>query len=355
MSVSDKTKKNCDRPEVDEAIEYALSYGTKSPRELKEAVLKATGICPRVYYSHLKKLRETKIIQENFEKNSVGHSIKKYTLTDTSSTNAILPVWHPPLNAFPKNVWELVAWIRYSPQGWSLDDEDIKKAHDIISEYESLVDFPKIKKFNLDPDRYIYDWPNTFKKELKIGNPLPRFFNLKMIYQAKMNKNGIEQLNKAPSFLGVKEYVNDEGTKQQIAVIVRKRVDNKLQVSHIELNFAFSKKWVAELRNEHDVSDFKVIRCANLVSMRRAVFHLDEVLKDRRVLIPSMYSVLLKDLRLFNFMYTLPKPRNPEEQLILKEYMDTGGNFVHALAVAVSCADGPKRKFLVLKKRLNYW
>jgi len=41
---------------------------------------------------------------------------------------------------------------------------------------------------------------------------------------------------------------------------------------------------------------------------------------------------------------------------MLQEYRETAGNFVHALAAAVSCADGLKTsqsKMMMLKKRLK--
>ena len=70
--------------------------------------------------------------------------------------------------------------------------------------------------------------------------------------------------------------------------------------------------------------------------MRQALFCLDKVLQEERLLIPSKYSLLWKDLCLFNFRYTPPpKPRNLDEKKMLQDYMETSGNFVHALAAAV--------------------
>ena len=113
------------------------------------------------------------------------------------------------------------------------------------------------------------------------------------------------------------------------------------------------------LRNEYDVNCFRLINSKNEALIRRTVFHLDKVLKDRTLLIPSKYSLLFKDLCLFNFSYTpVPEPNNDEEELMLQEYRRTAGNFVHALAAAVSCADGiitKQTKMMTLKMRIKFW
>jgi len=363
VSVSDISEGESGQLDVDEEIKRALSAGAKTPLELKEAVIGATGVSERVYYRHLKKLRKKNIVEEVAETTIRGDLIRRYALPSGIPKDFTVVTqrgYRTHLTYFPKSLWELVAWTQYSPGGWSFDDEEVETACVMIPQcwFPNVVFLPEVKRYKLDPDRYIYHWPYVFKKELKISNPLPRFFSLKMIYQAKLTGaiNELE-LKDAPSFLGIKQFVDNEGINRQIAVVVRRRSDSKLQVFRVEFNPHLSKKWTAALSKEHDVSGLQIIRSTDKVLMRRAVFHLDKVLKEKRLLIPSRYSLLLKDLRLFNFSYTPPpKPRNHDEELMLQDYMETAGNFVHALAASVSCADELKNnqsKMMMLKKRLK--
>jgi len=364
VSVSDNSEGKSDQLDVDEEIKRTLSAGAKTPLELKEAVIGTTGVSERVYYRHLKKLREKNIVEEVAEKTSTGDLIRKYALSRVPQEFTLGPqMYRAHLATFPKSLWELVAWVRHSPGGWSFDDKDVETACVIVPMCRFPVFFPKVKRYKLDPDRYVYDWPYVFKRDLKIGNPLPRFFSLKTIYQAKLTGaiNELE-LKEAPSFLGIKEFVDNGGVKRQIAVVVCRRPDSKLQVFRVEFTPHSSEQWIDALCKEHDASCLQIIRSTDKDLVRRAVFHLDKVLQEKRLLIPSRYSLLLKDLSLFNFSYTPPpKPRNYDEELMLQDYMETAGNFVHALASSVSCADGLKRrtnnqsKMMLLMKRLKIW
>jgi DNA-binding transcriptional ArsR family regulator len=367
VTVNDFSEEESGQLHVADVIRRVLSDGAKTPIELKEAVLSATNVSERVYYRHLKKLRKKNIVEEEAETSSSGDITRRYALKKEVMAPENFEVitqrgYRAHLFCFSKGLWELFAWTNYSPRGWSLDDEDVEEACVWIPQciFKNVAFFPEVRRHNLDPDKYVFHWPRVFKEEFEIGNPLHRFFSLKRIYQAKLIGaiNELELKDAAP-FLGVKEFVDKDGINRQIAVVVRRRSDGKLQVCHVEFNPHFSKKWTDELSKEHDVSGLQIIRFNDEVLMRRAVFHLDDVLEDRRLLIPSKYSVLLKDLRLFNFSYTPPpKPRDSEEELMLKEYMETGGNFVHALAAAVSCADGlesNQSKMMWLKTRLKIW
>jgi DNA-binding transcriptional ArsR family regulator len=331
--------------DVDEEIERILSVGAKTPKELKKAVIGVTGVSERVYYRHLKGLFEKKLVEEVSEKDSTGRLIRKYALKEASS-EGILPRWHPSVTEFSKGLWELVAWIRHSPGGWSRDDEDVKKAYAVIPLYESSFDFPEVKRYHLDPDRYVIEWPIVFKRDLKIGCALPRFFSLKSIYQATLiGAVDKPDFRDAPSFLGVKDFVDADGVNRRIAVVVRRRSDGKLQVCHVESSAHFSRQWIDAFSKECDVSGLKMFFSGDKALMRNAVFHLDRVFKEGRLLIPSKYSLLLKDLCLFNFRYTPPpEPRGLDEKRMLQDYVETGGNFVHTLAAAVSCADEMKIK-----------
>lgn len=365
MTVIDVSEEESGQLDVPDVIRRVLSGGAKTPIELKEAVLGATGVSERVYYRHLKKLRKQNLVEEEAETSSNGEITRRYVLKKVGMPENFTVItqrgYRAHLFCFSKGLWELFTWTGYSPGGWSFADKDVEIACDLIPQciFKTVAFFPEVRKYNLDPDRYVFYWPRVFKEVFEIGNPLPRFFSIKRIYQAKLIGviNELE-LRASPSFLGVKEFVDNDGVNLQIAVVVRRRSDGKLQVCHVEFNPHFSKKWTAELSKEHNVSGLQIIRSTEGVLMRKAVFHLDDVLEDRRLLIPSRYSVLLNDLRLFNFSYTPPKPRDPEEELMLKEYMETAGNFVHALAAAVSCADGLKNsrsKMVMLKKRLKFW
>jgi len=366
VTVNDFSEEESGQLHVADVIRRVLSGGAKTPIELKEAVLGATGVSERVYYRHLKKLRKKNIVEEEAETSSIGDITRRYALKKEVIIPANFEVitqrgYRAHLFCFSKALWELVAWTNYSPGGWSFDDEDVEEACVWIPQciFKNVAFFPEVRRHNLDPDRYVFHWPRVFTEVFEIGNPLPRFFSLKRIYQAKLVGAINEfEFEDARSFLGVKEFVDNDGVNRQIAVVVRRRSDGKLQVCHVEFNPHFSKNWTAVLCKEHDVSGLQIMWFTDEVLMRRAVFHLDDVLEDRRLLIPSKYSLLLKDLRLFNFRYTPPKPRDPEEELMLKEYMETGGNFVHALAASVLCADGLKNnrsKMMMLKKMLKFW
>jgi hypothetical protein len=363
LSVSDSDDK-IGQLDVAEEIKRVLSFGAKTPTKLREAVVGTTGVSERVYYRHLKRLREKNIVEEKAGRTVRDGFVRFYVLNKSPNGSVVMKQggYSGHLSQFSKSFWELFAWTLYSPGGWPVDDEEVEIICDILPmlSFINVVFPPKVKKYDLDPDRYIYSWPITFEEELKIGNPLPRFFNLKMIYQAKLNGaiNELE-LKDAPSFLGVKEFVDNDGINSQVAVVVRRRLDGTLQVFRVESNAHFSKQWVDSLCKEHGVNDLQIIHSKDKALIRKAVFHLDEVLKDRRLLIPSKYSLLLRDLGLFNFSYTPPpKPSNREEELMLKEYMETGGNFVHALAASVLRADGLKNnrsKMMMLKKMLKFW
>jgi len=363
VSVSDSDDKNS-QLDVAEEIKRVLSFGAKTPTKLRDAVIGTTGVSERVYYRHLKRLREKNIVEEKAGRTVRDGFVRFYALNKSPNELIVMKQggYSGHLSKLSKSFWELFAWTLYSPGGWPVDDEEVEIICDILPmlSFINVVFPPEVKKYDLDPDRYIYSWPITFKEELKIGNPLPRFFKLKMIYQAKLNGaiNELE-LKEAPSFLGVKEFVDTDGVNHQIAVVVRRRSDDKLQVFRVEFNPHSSEKWVDALCKEHDVNGLQIIHSTDKILMRRTVFHLDEVLKNKRLLIPSRYSLLLKDLRLFNFSYTPPpKPRNHDEELMLQDYMETAGNYVHALAASVSCADGlesNQSKMMSLKKRLKIW
>jgi hypothetical protein len=331
--------------DVDEEIEHILSGGAKTPKELKKAVVGVTGVSERVYHRHLKRLCERKLVEEVPEKDAAGCLVRKYALKEESKEE-ILPRWHPSVAEFSKGLWELVAWIRHSPGGWSCNDEDVKKAYTITPLYESFVDFPEVKRYHLDPDRYVIEWPYVFMRDLKIGCALPRFFCLKSIYKAKLIGAVDEpDFRDDPSFLGVKDFVDVDGVNRRIGVVVRRRLDGKLLVCHVESSADVSRQWVDALRKEHDVGDLQIFSSKDKTLMRRAVFHLDKVLEEGRLLIPSKYFLLVKDLCLFNFRYTPPpEPHCLDEKRMLQDYIETGGNFIHALAAAVSFAGEMKIK-----------
>lgn len=235
---------------------------------------------------------------------------------------------YPPASVFPWRVWEVAAHMRYDPEGWNEGDADVKEARSILERYPEMV--PKIARPPLDPDRYVYHWPDWVEEHphCKMRKPLPRFFNLKTIYEAKWSE---AEPAEGPSFLGAKESENEDYVKQRIGVAVRRRPDGRLRVFRVEPNLPSSEECLLFTPSTDEML------------VRQAVFHLNEVLEQRRLLIPSRYSLLLKDLRLFSFRYT-PPPRDHEEYLMLRDYLGTAGNYVHALAVAVwSARSGESR------------
>lgn len=234
----------------------------------------------------------------------------------------------PLASEFPRRIWEVAAWMKHDPDDWAEDDADIKEARKLLEKYSWRV--PSIGMPHLDPDRYLFDWQDSVKKELMI-EPLPRFFNLKAIYEAKWAEAKAEPAE-GPSLLGAKEFEKEDYVKQRIGVAVRRRSNGMLRVIRVEPNLPASEECLLFTPSTDEVL------------VRQAVFHLNEVLEQRRLLIPGRYSLLLKDLRLFNFRYT-PPPRDHMEDLMLRDYLETAGNYVHALAAAVWRAqNGQKRK-----------
>jgi hypothetical protein len=351
-SVSDSSEGGEVTYDVGEVIVRELSSGPKTPKELKNAVVGFTGVSVRVYYRHLQKLHVRRIVEEKAEISSSGKVIKRYALKKHDVPKNLDPIkeqkFREHVSNFSKEYWELNTWVDYNPLGWTFADENDEIMVFLINSInlgDTYFEFPKIVKYNLDPDRYVFDWPIIFREVLKIVCPIPRFFNLKNVYQAKcVREVNSSELKKFPLFLGVKEFVDGDGVNRQIAVVVCRRSSCKLQVCRVEFFPYFSEKWIDELSSEYNCSEIQIFCPDDIVLMRRAVFHLDDVLQNRRLRIPLRYSLLFDDLRLFNFRYTPPKPHNLKEQLMLKEYLETGGNFVHALAASVLCADGLKTK-----------
>lgn len=284
-----------------------------------------------------------------------GRLAKKYALKREVKEAAKKPLgeaivgpeakYVPPASEFPRRIWELATWISHSPEGWAEDDADVKEAKSLLEIYKDPMHVPKVRTPPLDPDSYIYDWPDFVKKNLRIGSPLPRFFNLKTIYEAKWTGAKAEpDPAESPSFLGVKEFRDKDYVKWQIGVAVRRRPDDKLRVIRVELDPLCSEEWVSALCRELDADCLRITPSTDEAVARRTVFHLNKVLEQRRLLIPGRYSLLLKDLRLFNFRYTPPpEPRNHEEYLMLRDYLETAGNYVYALAASVWRADGMRK------------
>ncbi len=181
---------------------------------------------------------------------------------------------------FSKEYWELNTWVDYSPKGWSFADENDEFMVYLIRSFncgDSYLGFPGIVEYTLDPDRYVFDWPTFFREVLKIVCPIPRFFNLKRVYQAKcVQEVNNSESKKFPLFLGVKEFVDVDGVKRQIAVVVCRRSSGKLQVCRVEFFPYFSEKLIDELNSEYNCSGIQIFRPDDIGLMRRAVFYLDD-------------------------------------------------------------------------------
>jgi len=242
------------------------------------------------------------------------------------------------LKRFPRKIGELAAWIRYDPEGWATDDDDVKRAKVLLNEYDKSI--PTIRKPPLAPDRYIFDWPDLFRSYSRFKKPLPRFFDLKRIYEAKWAEAEIKPSD-GPVYLGIKKFRKQGYLEMQICVAVRREVDDTVRVIHVELDDSHSEEWVKALRKEFDGDCLQITPSTDEASVRRTIFHLNKVLEQRRLLIPSRYSLLLKDLRLFNFRYTPPQePWDREDYFMVSDYLETAGNYVHALAASIWIAEG---------------
>lgn len=347
MSVTDSSEGDSGR-DVSEVIVKLLSCGAKTPGELKKAVLGAVNVCGRTYFRHLNNLRNKAIIEEVADLGRNGKVIKRYVLKKANEFGNFVLVSEQQLSEhllnFSKADWELYTWWEHDPDGWVFVDEHDELVVTLISHCvfpDDNVVLPEIVECDLDPDRYFFDWPRIYRQLLGIGDSLPRFFSLKRVFQAKCDEEtDFLKLRRVSFFLGIKSFVDVFGVRRQVAVVVGRKSDGLLQVCRVEFFGRFSEEWVSELGKEYGVKGAQIFGCPDNVLMRRAVFHLDKVLEDRRLLVPVKYSLLLDDLRLFNFRYTPPRPHSLNEELMLKDYMETGGNFVHALSAAVLCADG---------------
>jgi hypothetical protein len=250
VSVTDDSAGDKGSYDVSGVIVNVLSDGAKTPLELKDAVLGVVGVSERVYYRHLRKLRLRGVVEEAADVSSKGEVIRRYVLKKPELPNNFDLVSEQGISEhllnFSKADWEMYTWREYNPDGWYFVDEHDELVVVLISHCvfpDDVAVLPDIVSCDLDPDRYFFNWPQIYKQLFRIGDPLPRFFNLKSVYQAKCVEavNDLK-LNGVSFFIGIKEFVDFYGVRRQVAVIVGRRSDGTLQVCRVEFFPRFSKK-----------------------------------------------------------------------------------------------------------------
>ncbi|MGC9346190.1 MAG: hypothetical protein ACP5ER_05320 [Candidatus Bathyarchaeales archaeon] len=329
--------------DVDNVIKRLLSAGAKTPRELREAVIRQTGVSERVYYKHLKKLREKKEVKETLEEISNGQTVRKYELTrETQSLAKYIRPAGPPDFEPTRRLLELAAWIKSEPDGW-VESDDVKKAKSFVLHH--LV--PEIKPPYEDPDSYVFVWPHEDRAGLNFYDYVySRFFSFKQIYEAVSDEREKEALA-GDLFVGaycspvIAEYVTAyENMEDQmrstslpcefrviegphsVCVAVLKETGGAIHVVHVESRKGeLDKTWVKSLAKWFGAKKYRIMSYDSLKESvkRESLINLREVLGQHKLLIPKRYVKLIEEL----LDYSYKKPSS---------------GYVLALAIAVNLA-----------------
>jgi len=337
LSVNENFEDDSENLDVDEVIKQLVSTGAKTPREIKEAVIGITGVSERVYYRHLKKLREGKEVKEIFEELSNGGVVKKYEVgRETSSlVKAICRPVQPDFEP-TRRLLELAAWMKLNQTGW-VESDDAKKARILLTHY--LV--PEIKAPLEDPDAYAFQWPDEELKRLDLEElrrlgfcnyTSSRFFNLKSVVDAVVADSGEKVSTHGPIFIGVcsapmiVDYVGVYGTGMHplryvgrpigyepveelgsVCVAVRGESAGRIRVVGVETRWGKPEKaWVKGLAKQLGAKKRRVVEFKSLREdvKREVLLKLRNVLNQRGLVIPSRYASLISEL--WDYSYKNP-------------------------------------------------
>ncbi len=86
---------------------------------------------------------------------------------------------------------ELAAWIRHNPEGWNIDNMNVKNAKLCLEHINYFI--PAVEQASEDPDIYAFVWPDESLRKIDLGNTsFSRSFDYKAVYDAVQvgtNKN----------------------------------------------------------------------------------------------------------------------------------------------------------------------
>ena len=242
-----------------------------------------------------------------------------------------------------KTLLELAAWIKREPSGWPEDDY-VKEAKSLLKEHPHLL--PEIGPPSEDPDRYAFIWPRRSPEELTLETPrFPRFFDMKLLYDAVAEDVGTQGACVGPVFAGAywspvivgpvdydthmrpprsvgrssEHYVIE--TPQSVCVAVCREPDTNLQVVYLETRKGtLNRAWVNGLVKQLTAKKAHITEHASLTDdvKRVVLLNLRQVLEQQRLRIPRRYTSLIQELREYGY-------RKPSSGYVL------------ALALAVDC------------------
>ena len=294
-----------------------LSSGSKSPEELKQACERA-GIVASTYYYHLKQLIE-KLgeVEEIFERDSKGRLIKKYALKKEEKKPAVFnwvagpggicafmvdghEVPYPP----SRPLLELAAWIKHHPEGWNIDNINVKNAK-LCLEHTSYF-IPAVEETSEDPDDYTFVWPDESLKEINLGNtPFSRFFDYKAVYDAVQVVANNNSQNNGAVFLGA--FYSKIGDDPLSVIVAVRKEGSHLYVVEVERRLGkLDKAWIKGLSNRSQAKAEFVLSEEKLKdSVKRGVLlTLRDAFGKNVLSIPNKYSQLVEEL--FDFSYGGP-------------------------------------------------
>jgi hypothetical protein len=309
-----------------------LSSGSKSPEELKEACVRA-GIVASTYYYHLKQLVEKlKEIEEVYERDSKGRLIKKYALKKEEKKPAVFnwvsdpggicaytvdghEVPYPP----SRPLLELAAWIKHNPEGWDIDNINVKNAK-LCLEHTSYF-IPAVEETSEDPDGRTFVWPDESLKAINLGStPFSRFFDYKTVYDAVQGGTNTSSLGNGAVFLGA--FCSKNGGDPFSVIVTVCKEGSHLYVVQVERRLGkLDKAWVKGVSNHLKAKNECVLSQEKLKDSvkREVLLTLRDTLGKNVLSIPNRYTQLIEDLLEFS-------------------YKNSSSGYVYALALAVDLA-----------------
>jgi hypothetical protein len=330
LSVSENFKVKVKHLDVGELIKRLLSTGAKTPKELREAVISKTGLSDRVYYRHLKRMLESKEVEEILEEENGGRKIKKYSLRWKESLLVKAPakgiVYYSPEFVVSRRLLELASWIKQEPEGW-VDNQDVEKAKQLLNHYL----LPEIKSSYEDPDIYVFVWSHEKKSNLNLADFIhSRFFNLKDVYNSVAetletekdfsrdvfvgvyyspfiaeHMTSFENLEEQMQYVGKPSELIVNEKPQSISIAVGKRRDGSMLVIHVESREGeIDKAWVKGLAQQLRAKKFQIYNYISEDVRRKLLINLRETLKQHKVLIPKKYVKLIEEL--LDYSYKKP-------------------------------------------------
>jgi hypothetical protein len=295
-----------------------LSSGPKTPEELKEACCERAGIVESTYYYHLKQLIEKlRELEEISERDSNRRVIIKYALRKEKPKPDTFRWFAAPggLCAFEvdghevpyppnRSLAELAAWIRHHPEGWNIDNNNVKNAKLCLEHINYFI--PAIEEASEDPDLYAFVWPDESLRKIDLGSfSFSRFFDYKGVYDAVQVGMKINSMSNGAVFLGA--FCSKKGDDPMSVIVAVRKEGSHIDVMQVERRLGeLDKAWVKGVSNHLQAKNEFVLSEEKLKdSVKREVLLTLRDTFDKNVLsIPNKYTQLVEEL--FDFSYGGP-------------------------------------------------